>query len=225
MKLCYSTKLIQGVAVSFCWTAKVINRAITKEKRKIQGMTDKANRKQRLKYININTMFNHSTGKRQCHTKSQRTYIQYRYIHIVSPLDWTITKYSVCFSFSFAGEPRPSPQHSPLPPRKKRTIEKTNIFTTSTTPHQQLIKQSSNTVRCWQFSPLSVTRLLIQSPIIIISLAGAFPLVFLYTTFTQHSHKGSNYFYVLLHQFYSYTLSAQFLDFLFTSTTKNSHHF
>lgn len=64
MELCYSTKLIQGVAVSFCRTTKVINRAITKEKRKIQGMTDKANRKQRLKYININTMFNHSTGKR-----------------------------------------------------------------------------------------------------------------------------------------------------------------
>lgn len=63
MELCYSTKPIQGVAVSFCWTAKVRNRAITKGK-KIQAMTDKANRKQRLKYININTMFNHSTVKR-----------------------------------------------------------------------------------------------------------------------------------------------------------------
>lgn len=64
MELCYSTKPIQVVAVSFCWTAKVRNRAITKRGGGIQTMTDKANRKQRLKYININTMFNHNTGKR-----------------------------------------------------------------------------------------------------------------------------------------------------------------
>lgn len=55
MELCYSTKPIQGVAVSFCWTAKVINRAITKEKKK-NTRNDRQNRKQRLKYININTM-------------------------------------------------------------------------------------------------------------------------------------------------------------------------
>lgn len=30
-ELCYSTKPIQRVAVSFCWTAKVINRAINKQ--------------------------------------------------------------------------------------------------------------------------------------------------------------------------------------------------
>lgn len=53
----------------------------------IQAMTDSENKKQHLKYISINTLFNHSTGKRQGHTKSKHTYIQYRYIHVVSPLD------------------------------------------------------------------------------------------------------------------------------------------
>lgn len=46
----------------------------------------------------------------------------------MSPLDWTITKYSVFISlFSLAGEPEPLPW-SLATPEEKRTIEKTYIY-------------------------------------------------------------------------------------------------
>lgn len=93
----------------------------------------------------------------------------------MSPLDWTITKYSVFISlFSFAGEPEPLPW-SLTTPEEKRTIEKTYIYNKhNDTPtmnkigskYQNLLAVFSR--KCNKASSL----------ITVISLADASPLVF-----------------------------------------------
>lgn len=195
-------------------------------------MTDNANRKQRLKYININTIFNHSTGKRQCHTKSQRTYIQYRDIYTYCITLGLDNNKILCMLLTFLLQVKPTipiPTPHPPPPAKKKGQLKRHVFTTSTTPYQQLLKQASNTICCWQFSPLSVTRLLIQSPfynnlsgrcISICLLNGEFFFTHLsHNTRTKGATIFEHYYISCIH-----TLRQLGSHFPFTPTMKDTHH-
>lgn len=113
LELFYSTKRIQRVAVSPHRTTKVINRAINKKRtnrrrKKIQEMTKtkskktKTNKKNKNKpniyYQHWNTECRTIVQVKGSVTQKANAFSSHIYnidIYILSPSDWTITKYSI----------------------------------------------------------------------------------------------------------------------------------
>lgn len=123
LELFYSTKRIQRVAVSPHRTTKVINRAINKirtSRRKWNTRNDKDEIENKRRNWKKNTNIYYQHWNTECRAIVQRkgsvtqkanafsSHIYNIDIYILSPSDWTITKYSILLPPVFSGI-RPAP--------------------------------------------------------------------------------------------------------------------